>query len=185
MPIDLFDWLAPVYDRSARFEPSPGLLEFLALPSAGVLLDIGGGTGRAARTFQSLGQEVLLADPSREMLRRGRARGLASVLARGEELPFPAGRFSRVFMMDAFHHVRDQGQVARELWRMLAPGGRLIVVEPNIRLLRVKAIARLEWLLRMDSHFLTGEGLRLLFSPLGGRVAWLEEGINLLVQVEK
>jgi ubiquinone/menaquinone biosynthesis C-methylase UbiE len=86
-------------------------------------------------------REVFVADLSRGMLRRAAGKGLATVCTPAESLPFPSGSFDRIIMMDALHHVIDQRQTAGELWRVLAPGGRIVIVEPDIRKFIVKLLA--------------------------------------------
>ena len=47
-------------------------------------------------------------------------------------------------MVDALHHVADQEATIRELWRLLKPGGRIIIEEPDIRRFEVKLLALIE-----------------------------------------
>jgi demethylmenaquinone methyltransferase/2-methoxy-6-polyprenyl-1,4-benzoquinol methylase len=81
-----------------------------------------------------------------------------------EELPFADATFDRILVIDAFHHLRDQKLAAREMVRVLAPGGRLVIQEPDIAHLGVKLVALGEKMLLMRSHFHTpaavGEMLR-------------------------
>ena len=58
-------------------------------------------------------------------------------------------------MVDALHHVINHGQTAREMYRVLKPGGRIVIEEPDIRSFYVKLIAVAEKLLLMRSHFLS------------------------------
>jgi demethylmenaquinone methyltransferase/2-methoxy-6-polyprenyl-1,4-benzoquinol methylase len=74
-------------------------------------------------------------------------------------------------MVDAFHHVCDQQQTAAELLRVLAPGGRLVVEEPNIETLTVKLIALAEKLALMRSHFLSPSAIAQMFRSLGAQVS--------------
>jgi SAM-dependent methyltransferase len=52
------------------------------------------------------------------------------IAANAELLPFAAATFQRVECDAVLEHVRDPGQVARELCRVLAPGGYLHLVTP-------------------------------------------------------
>jgi ubiquinone/menaquinone biosynthesis C-methylase UbiE len=185
MPVDHFNLIAGLYDRAARYQPSEVLLQALALPCPGILLDAGGGTGRSSQVFRSLGQSVLVADPSLGMLRRARLKGLPTANAPAERLPFPEGAFSRVFMMDALHHVKDQQKTASELWRVLSSTGRLVIVEPDIRLNIVKAIAVMEKLLLMRSHFLEVKEITALFRNPTANSFVFKDGINVFILINK
>ena len=52
------------------------------------------------------------------------------VVADAEMLPFPADRFERVECDAVLEHVRDPGDVMREIERVLAPGGYAHIVTP-------------------------------------------------------
>jgi len=62
-------------------------------------------------------------------------------LRSGGIAPIPPGSFERIIMVDALHHVIDQSQTARELLRLLAPGDRIVIIEPDIHKPIVKGIA--------------------------------------------
>ena len=67
-------------------------------------------------------------------------------------------------MVDALHHFIDHADSAREMFRVLQPGGILVIEEPDIRTFGVKLIALAEKLLLMRSHFLTPDQIMKLFS---------------------
>jgi ubiquinone/menaquinone biosynthesis C-methylase UbiE len=184
MPLDHFSAIAGLYDRAAKFTVCEPLLGLLSLSPENLLLDAGGGTGRVAAALRPLVRETVVVDLSHGMLRRAVQKSLPAVHAPAERLPFPSGTFDRILMLDALHHVLDQRQTADELWRILAPGGRLIVVEPDIHQFPIKLIALAEKLLLMRSHFLTGEKIAALFEQLGGRVRVLLSENNVILLVE-
>jgi demethylmenaquinone methyltransferase/2-methoxy-6-polyprenyl-1,4-benzoquinol methylase len=96
--------------------------------------------------------------------------GLNPVCSHTELLPFPAGYFDRVIMVDALHHVCDQKETARELWRVLKPGGLIIIEEPDIRNLSVKLVALGEKVAFMRSHFLAPAEIVALFDGDPGEI---------------
>ena len=53
------------------------------------------------------------------------------LLAQGERLPLRAAAFSRVVCLGNLEHFLDAEQGARELARVLTPGGRAVVMLPN------------------------------------------------------
>jgi len=169
MPIfDHFDLLAPFYDRVIRGPGDTPLLELLAPPAPGWLLDAGGGTGRVAAALAGHFERIVIADGSRPMLGQALAKGCcAAVVGYTERLPFDDGNFARVIMVDAYHHLSDQQASLRELWRVLAPGGRLVIEEPDIRLFAVKLVALAEKLALMRSHFMRAEAIAAGLEALG------------------
>ena len=104
------------------------------------VLDLAGGTGDlAARFARRVGPEgeVVLADINAAMLRHGRERlidqGLAGNLrfaqANAEALPFPDNAFDLVTIAFGLRNVTDQDAALRSMFRVLKPGGRLLVLE--------------------------------------------------------
>jgi demethylmenaquinone methyltransferase/2-methoxy-6-polyprenyl-1,4-benzoquinol methylase len=165
--LDHFGMLASSYERFITVSVPTRLLELLNLPESGAILDAGGGTGRVAQFLGGKSRLTVVADPSQKMLLyASRKDSLRCVQSPGETLPFPSGFFDRVTIVDALHHVNDQSRVAAELWRVLKPGGRIVIEEPDIRTFAVKLIAIGETLLLMGSHFLKPDQIAALF-PAG------------------
>ncbi|NWG08428.1 MAG: class I SAM-dependent methyltransferase [Chloroflexi bacterium] len=162
MPFDHFDVIAPIYAR-VTYSSLNKMRELAALPVKGRLLDVGGGTGRVASAVRDLVDEVVVADVSMGMLRQTPRPALQPVCAFSEFLPFPSGSFERVILVDALHHVVHQPATADEMFRVLKPGGRIIIEEPDIRSFGVKLIALAEKLLLMRSHFLSPRQIADLF----------------------
>jgi demethylmenaquinone methyltransferase/2-methoxy-6-polyprenyl-1,4-benzoquinol methylase len=88
-------------------------------------------------------------------------------------------------MVDALHHVSDQGQTVSELWRVLAPGGRLIIIEPDIHKFAIKLIAIGEKLLLMRSHFLPAERISALFANQNAQPQVIYDEFNVWICAEK
>lgn len=184
--IDHFNLAAPFYEHFIRPFAAPELLSLLALSPGMCVLDAAGGTGRVARILRQSGAEVVVADFSAQMLQQAHQKGrLPGVRTPAERLPFASGCFDRVLMVDALHHVCDQAATAHELYRVLRPGGRLVIEEPDIRLRAVKWLAWAEKAARMRSHFLAKNEIEALFSPLGGRISSASTRHTLWVVIEK
>ncbi len=174
-----FDWLAPLYERLISTPQDSPLPSLARLPAPGWLLDAGGGTGRIAQTLQGRAEHILVLDESLAMLRQAKAKGgLNCVVARSEQLPFAQGTFSRAVMVDAFHHLADQEQSLRELWRTLRPGGVLVIEEPDIGTWPVKVIALLEKVARFRTRFRSPAQISHWLRGQGARIKVVKRGIN-------
>jgi len=169
MPLlDHFAMIAPHYDRFATFRGGERMAALLDLPPGGTLLDAGGGTGRVAQQIGTVAGRVVVLDASFPMLMQAAVKpGMTAVQGEVERLPLSAGSMARIVMVDAFHHLRDQEGALSELRRVLAPRGRLVILEPDIRRLAVRLIALGEKLLLMRSRFRSGEEIALLARHLG------------------
>lgn len=56
-----------------------------------------------------------------------------TVLAEETELPFPDRSFDRILLVHALESTEQARGMMREIWRILADGGRLMVIAPNRR----------------------------------------------------
>jgi demethylmenaquinone methyltransferase/2-methoxy-6-polyprenyl-1,4-benzoquinol methylase len=105
------------------------------------------------------------------MLREGQRKGICITQGESEDLPFASAVFDRIILIDAFHHLRDQEQAAREIVRVLAPRGRLVIQEPDIAHWGVKLLALGEKALLMRSRFYAPEEVGAIFDRVGEHVA--------------
>jgi ubiquinone/menaquinone biosynthesis C-methylase UbiE/DNA-binding transcriptional ArsR family regulator len=107
-----------------------------ALGQAGVLLDVGTGTGRMAELLASQASHVTAIDKSPEMLRIARARlqhlPAAQVdLVQGDftALPLRTASFDTVLFHQVLHYAQAPELALAEAARVLRPGGRIAVVD--------------------------------------------------------
>jgi len=100
------------------------------------ILDASCGTGHALKQMTCSGAKLAGIDLSPNMLERAQKNlaGLDVMLLNSdvEELPFSDASFDCVMTMEAFHHYPDQEQALRELFRVLRPEGRLLLVDINL-----------------------------------------------------
>jgi SAM-dependent methyltransferase len=178
MPINLhFDFLAKFYERLMPAADPSTFARLLALPCDGTLLDAGGGTGRVSARLKPHVARAVVCDLSLPMLQQAqRHDGLVAVQARGHHLPFPDRAFARIVVVDAVHHFQHPGRVLAELMRVLSPGGRLVIEEPDIGRWPVRLVALAERLALMDSHFLPPAEIAALLASLGGRPQLTDDG---------
>jgi SAM-dependent methyltransferase len=86
-------------------------------------LEIGVGSGRFAR---ALGIETGI-DPSLELVKIARQRGINAIQGRGEQAPFDKGSFGTVFLIVTLCFLDSPLDVLRQAHRLLAPGGKLVL----------------------------------------------------------
>ena len=84
----------------------------------GPVLDIGGGTAHIKDSRRDILSTDILRFPG------------IDVVADAHRLPFPAGYFSGVVMLDVLHHLERPIEFLSEASRVLKPGGRLAMIEP-------------------------------------------------------
>lgn len=169
---DLFVWLATLGGERALRET---ILRFARLARGEAVLDVGCGTGTLAITAKShVGEKGVVhgIDASPEMIaraaRKARRAGAAVTFATGfaQSLPYPDGQFDVVLSTVMLHHVPSVAReaCAREMRRVLKPGGRVLVVDFGKSSREAKGlIARLHRHGRTDLRdiigLLTGAGL--------------------------
>ena len=97
------------------------------------VLDAATGTGDLAFALAESGAQVTAIDFSEGMLRVARARrgpeNIDFLLADAQALPFETTTFDHVVASFGVRNFEDPARGIRELWRVLKPGGRLVVLE--------------------------------------------------------
>jgi demethylmenaquinone methyltransferase / 2-methoxy-6-polyprenyl-1,4-benzoquinol methylase len=104
------------------------------------VLDLAGGTGDIAALLLSrvgASGSVVLGDINAAMLRTGRDRLLDRGFVRNlhytqlnaEALPFPNGSFDAVTIAFGLRNVTDKQRALGEMYRVLKPGGRVLILE--------------------------------------------------------
>ena len=115
-------------------------LEMAGLRSGMKVLDLAGGTGDLAALFSPrVGPtgKIVVADINSSMLEVGREKladkGLVGnmefVQANAECLPFADNHFDVVSIAFGLRNVTDKDKALQSMWRVLKPGGRLLVLE--------------------------------------------------------
>jgi SAM-dependent methyltransferase len=114
------------YDETRGASPSvlAPLRKALADAPGRRLLDVGGGTGNYAAVLRDEGWEPVVCDRSPEMLARAAAKGLETVEADAQSLPFADASFDALICVSMLHHVDDRPRALAEQRRVLRPGGR-------------------------------------------------------------
>jgi SAM-dependent methyltransferase len=125
-----------VYRR--RMETVLEWIDSLRLAAGVPVLDVGCGAGLLSLALADRGLDVTATDSSQEMVdlvarqARERSAGRVSVQrADAHALPFPGGEFQLVVALGLLPWLHDAGGAVREMSRVLAPGGWMIVTADN------------------------------------------------------
>ena len=95
------------------------------------ILDIGCGLGVYVRKFREFSDDVYGIDIDARRLREGAKTTPGLMLAVGEHLPFPDASFDVVVLNEVIEHVHDDRATMAEAFRVIAPGGHVVVYAPN------------------------------------------------------
>lgn len=114
------------YDRARPSYPAALVDRIVAASPGRDVLDVGCGTGIAARLFQAAGCRVLGVDPDDRMVAIAQQGGLEVEVATFEDWDSAGREFDAVIAAQAWHWV-DPVAGAAQAARALRPGGRLAV----------------------------------------------------------
>ncbi len=137
---EFFDAVAGEWEkRGALFENGQARQRAVAslLDSGLVLADLGCGTGYMARALGSFAGRLICIDPSPGMLQE--AQGRLKNLPESTEVEFRLGDFDRLPLESdeldgavsgmVLHHLEQPDPALREMFRVIRPGGRAVVLE--------------------------------------------------------
>jgi len=96
--------------------------------------DIGGGYGRLADEYLPRAEKVTIFDYSKTELQQAKDKygdRISTQSGSIYELPFEDGTFDGLMMVRVSHHLEDLEAALRELYRILTPGGTLVIEIAN------------------------------------------------------
>ena len=132
---DRVAWLYDLMERSNRAVNAAAAARVAGLvPKGARVLDCAAGTGEFSLAAAERAETVLCTDLSLPMLDRARKkakkRGLTNISFAQRDitaLPDRDGTFEAVIAANVLHLLQKPENAVRELWRVTAPGGRLIL----------------------------------------------------------
>ena len=136
-----FARLAPKWDQLRSLHVPEAMVEAAVIDALGSrpvrsLIDLGTGTGRMLGLLAPRASRATGLDSSHAMLSVARANleraGLSGVDLRQGDIhapPFGRGSFDLVVVHQVLHYLDDPARALREAARLVAPGGRLLVVD--------------------------------------------------------
>ena len=96
------------------------------------VLEVGCGDGRMTRRIAKVAKRVVGIEPDGSKVAKARENGGAEIIVGdGERLPFPDSVFDVVLYTLSFHHLSDQEAGLGEALRVLRPGGKIVIYEPD------------------------------------------------------
>jgi 2-polyprenyl-3-methyl-5-hydroxy-6-metoxy-1,4-benzoquinol methylase len=120
-----------------------------AAQSRGKVLDIPAGHGKDAKNLHELGYEVVPADLFPERFEQNLEGVECAQADMTERFPFNDDTFDYLLNSEGIEHLPDQFAFLEECYRVLKPGGKLVITTPNLLSLR----ARMAFLLTGNRAF--------------------------------
>jgi len=121
----------PSYVWRAGQERRLALVQQWAQLDGARILDAGCGVGMYTEQFRRFSPRVCGVEVDLPVAAQARSHISGIVLAPAERLPFADASFDVVFSHEVIEHVRDDRAAAREMVRVAAPGGRVVLFCPN------------------------------------------------------
>ncbi len=166
----------PLYDQEAEgrtrnFLPILNRLDLLR-PGRGALFDVGAATGILGDAARRRGWRVDGVEPSAWAVRKASEKyGLTLRQGGFEDITAGAGSFQVVTMVDFIEHTPRPAEAVAKAFSLLAPGGVLCLVTPDIHSPAARLAGRRWWHLR-PGHlaYFSKRSLRVLLEEAGFRI---------------
>jgi ubiquinone/menaquinone biosynthesis C-methylase UbiE len=126
---------------SAEFAAVLGYARPRRQPRPPRVLDLGCGSGVSSLAWAWAGCSVMAVEPDRSdvvglqallPVLRASHYDVRVCAALGEQLPFRAGSFDVVYVRQVLHHITDLDETAREVRRVLGPGGIFVATREHV-----------------------------------------------------
>ena len=138
------------------------------------LLDVGAHTGVFVDIATRHGWDAWGVEPSTWAVEQSRTLGLQMHLGTLENATFPADHFSVATMWDVIEHVPDPFRTLQAAWRVLEPGGLLVVHTMDIDSLFSRLMGRhWPWYMEMHLSYFSRHTLAAMLDKAGFRVRWM------------
>jgi len=140
-------------------------------PNGRLLLDVGCYTGVFVEIAAGHGWDAWGVEPSRWAVGQAQARGLHVVQGTLETADLPQATFDVVTMWDVIEHVTDPLRTLQQAYRLLKPGGLVVVHTIDIESPFARLMgARWPWLMEMHIYYFSRRTLRAMLEKCGFQV---------------
>lgn len=123
------DWYGHPQGRQI-FEAELKLIESM-VPSEGLGLEIGAGTGIFAERLSNGSLTIVCLDPSRKMLAKARDREIITAMGVGENLPFRRDVMEFTYMVTVIEFLEDPAEVFSQVRDIAKPNAPVILIFIN------------------------------------------------------
>ena len=107
------------------------LIQKITGKETGALLDVGAGTGAFSNTMQQAGWKLTALEPD-DTARKNAAAKYGLLLQPADNLfQLDAGQFDAITMWHVLEHVHNLHGYLEQYYKLLKPGGRLVIAVPN------------------------------------------------------
>ena len=134
--------LACLPHRRAAFDAS---VMWLPATPGGKVLEVGCGNGNLLKNLQMLGWQVQGVEPDPNAAKIAASRNLPVRCGELAEQDFPPHSFDAIVMSHVIEHIADPIAFLQACRRLLKPGGRLIMLTPNLNAIGHRWFGR-DWL---------------------------------------
>ncbi len=169
-PVAGANWGNVRYGKGFRTKAAlSALRRHIDLSSDLKLLDVGSNRGSFARAFveEAPSAHIVAIEPDERVVES--CRGLARtelVAARIEDAPLETGRFDIVHSCHTIEHLANPARVLADHWRVLKPGGLLLLDAPSTALLDAEDIVE-EWFIDKHLYHFSARTLMRLVTAAG------------------
>ncbi len=133
-----------------------------------LVLDLAGGTGFIANKIRSHVNRVVVLDSSQPMLKQApQNEHIHLCVGNAQKIPFSDSSFDCVICTDALHHIKRIKSVILEIKRVLKPGGRVFILEFDIKGIKGFLFWLFEKIYIDNSEFIKPDQLKNLMKESG------------------
>ncbi|MBI3676318.1 MAG: class I SAM-dependent methyltransferase [Proteobacteria bacterium] len=185
------DWGNVRYGKGFRTQAALSAIKKYADMSKDIaLLDVGSNRGSFARAFLDAAPNanIVAVEPDERVADLSASLERTELVrARIEEAPLETGRFDIVHSCHTIEHLAEPMRVLADHWRVLKPGGLLVVDAPNIALIDSEDIVE-EWFIDKHLYHFSARSLMRMISASGFEIISapdLNDRENLLIVARK
>lgn len=186
----LFELVAPIYDNFIQPSVDEQFVNLIRNKRSERMLEVGAGTGGTAQLIRNHCKKLWLLEPAKGMLLNGKKKNLDATWIHGfvEQMPFPEENFDVVYTIDSMHHWFDHTKGFQEIYRVIKPGGSLILIDFDPLKKKGHYIKNMEKVLWMKSRFFSPRELIAIHRQIGFNIeqlTYLDDATYLLVSTKQ